>query len=90
MRIQSGGGDRGSGLPPPPLKNHKTIGFLSNSGPDPLKNHAATKPAFNAGLTSARQRAVVLMMAHFKWHLDPPTPNQLKKLKKKLSKLDPL
>ena len=22
----------------PPLKNHKNIGFLSNTGPDPLKN----------------------------------------------------
>ena len=33
-RIQSG--DRGSG-PPPPLKNHKNKGFLSNTGPDPLK-----------------------------------------------------
>ena len=29
-----GGGDRRSG---PPLKNHKNIGFLSNTGPDPLK-----------------------------------------------------
>ena len=28
-----------------PLKNHKNIGFLSNTGPDPLKNHKATKPA---------------------------------------------
>ena len=31
-RIQRG--DRGSG-PPPPLKNHKNIEFLSNTGPDP-------------------------------------------------------
>ena len=38
-------GDRGSG---PPLKNHKAIGFLSNTGLDPLKNHKATKPAFSA------------------------------------------
>ena len=30
-----------------PLKNHKSIGFLSNTGPDPLKNHKATKPVFN-------------------------------------------
>ena len=30
-----GGGDRGSR--PPPLENHKSIGFLSNTGPDPLK-----------------------------------------------------
>ena len=31
---------RGSG---PPLKNHKNIGFLSNTDPDPLENHKATK-----------------------------------------------
>ena len=36
-------GDRGSH----PLKNHKAIGFLSNTCPDPLKNHKATKSAFN-------------------------------------------
>ena len=30
----SRGGDSGSG--PPPLKNHKNIGFLSNTGPGPL------------------------------------------------------
>ena len=30
---------------PSPLKNHKNIGFLCNTGPDPLKNHKATKPA---------------------------------------------
>ena len=39
-RIQRGG-DRGS--------NHKTIRFLSNTGPDPLENHIATKPACNVG-----------------------------------------
>ena len=41
-----GGGDRGSG---PSLKNHRNIGFLSNTGPDPLINHKATKTAFNVG-----------------------------------------
>ena len=30
-RIQRGGGDRGSGPP----ENHKSIGFLSKTGPDP-------------------------------------------------------
>ena len=44
-----GGGDRGVQSPPPPLKNHKNIGFLRNTGADPLKNHKATKPAFNVG-----------------------------------------
>ena len=53
VRIQRG--DRGSG-PPPPLKNHKLIGFPSNTGPDPLKNHKATKPAVYVGPSSARQQ----------------------------------
>ena len=43
-RIQRGVG-RGSG-PPPPLKKHKKLGFLSNTGPDLLKNHKATKNSF--------------------------------------------
>ena len=51
-------GDRGLG--PPPLKNH--LGFLSNTGPDLLKNQKATKPAFNVGPSSARQRNAILMM----------------------------
>ena len=54
----SRGGTGGSG--PPPLKNHKAMGFLSNTGPDPLKNHKATKPAFNVGTSSARQRNAIL------------------------------
>ena len=56
-RIQRGGGvDRGSG---PSLKNHKNIGFLSNTGLDPLENHKTTKPAFNVGQSSARQRNAI-------------------------------
>ena len=53
VRIQRGGG-QWSG-PPPPLKNHKNIGFHINTGPDPLKKHKATKPAFNVGPTPSRQ-----------------------------------
>ena len=30
-------------------KNHKNIGFLSNTGLDPLKNNKTTKPVFNVG-----------------------------------------
>ena len=41
-----GGGNRGSGAP---LKNHKNIGFISNTGLDPLKNHKAIKPALILG-----------------------------------------
>ena len=55
------GGSRGGqgvgGLDP--LKNHKNIGFLSNTGSDPLKIHKATKPAFNVGPSSARQQITI-------------------------------
>ena len=53
---------------PPSLKNHKNIGFLSKTGPDPLKNHKATKPAFNVGLSSARQRNAIKMT--FRWRVN--------------------
>ena len=36
-RVQGGG--QGSG-PPPPLENHKNIGFLSNTGQDPEKSQS--------------------------------------------------
>ena len=45
MRIQGRGGGGGGGgggrgrESGPPLKNHKILGFLCNTGPDPLKNH---------------------------------------------------
>ena len=47
------GGAGGPHPTPPPLKNHKTIAFLSDTDPDHMKNHKATKPAFNAGPSSA-------------------------------------
>ena len=56
-----GGSKReGAGRPDPtlsltPVKNHKNIVFLSNTGPDPLTNHKAIKPAFNVGSLSDRQ-----------------------------------
>ena len=66
------GGGTGGPDPPTPLKNHKNIGFLSNTGQDSLKNHKATEPAFNVGPSSARQRNAIkwrfaggLMMARF-------------------------
>ena len=55
MRLQSVGGGGTEGLDPPPLKNHKNIGFLSNTGSDRLKNHEATKPVFNVGPSLAHQ-----------------------------------
>ena len=51
-----GGGGQGVRTP---LKNHKNIGFRSNTGPDPLKNHKVTKPAFNVRSSSA-----------FRWRAD--------------------
>ena len=54
-----GGGGGGARGPDTPRENHKKIGFLSNTGPDPLKNQKATKPAFNVGPSSARQRNAI-------------------------------
>ena len=51
-----------------PLKNHKNIGFLCNTGPDPLKNHKATKPAFNVGPSPVHQRNAISMA--FRWWVD--------------------
>ena len=59
----------GQGGPdPPPLKNHKNIGFLCNTGPDTLKNHKANKPAFNVRPSSARQRNAISLA--FCWRTD--------------------
>ena len=48
-----GGGEGARTVPPPPLENHKNIGFRSNTGPD----HKATNPALNVGPSSFRWRA---------------------------------
>ena len=42
-----------------PIKNHKNVGFLSNTGPDPLINHKATKPALNVGPSSVCQQNAI-------------------------------
>ena len=56
-RIQRGGGGQSDWTTH--LKNHKNIGFLSNTGPDPLENHKATKQAFNVGSSSAHQQNTI-------------------------------
>ena len=56
------GGSRGGKGVWTPLKNHKNIGFLSNTGSDPLENHIATKPALAVGPPSVRQRNAILMV----------------------------
>ena len=50
-----------------PLKNHKNIRFLSNTGPDPLNNHKGTTPAFNAGPSLACQQNAIEMV--FRWRV---------------------
>ena len=50
---------RGQGSDPPPPEKSQNIGFHSCTGPDPLKNLKATKPAFNVGPSSARQRNAI-------------------------------
>ena len=79
-RIQRG--DRGSGTP---LKNHKNIGFLINTGPDPLK---ATKLQSQYSMLGQHRHASETpfiwrfaggpMMARLQWYLDPSSPHQLK------------
>ena len=89
VRIQMG--DRGSG--PPPLKNHKNIGFLAIQV---LLLRKVTKlPSQHSMLGHHRPASETLfklrfvwgqMMARLWWYLDPPSSHQLKKS----SKLDPL
>ena len=57
------GGSRGGQEVMTPRKS-QNIGFLSNTGPDPLKINKATKPTFNVGPSSARQRNTI------RWRFD--------------------
>ena len=57
-------------MDPPPLKNHK--------------NYKATKPAFNVGPSSARQRNA------FRWRADDDPLIMIFGSTKNLSKMDPL
>ena len=77
------------------LKNHKNLVCRQYWSGSP-KNHKATKPEFNVGPSSARQRNAIQMA--FRWQADDglllvvfgsSLLNQKKK-KKPLSKLDPL
>ena len=86
-------GAGGPDPPPPPLKNHKNIGLLSNTDPESLKNYKAAKPAFYNGPSLARQRNAISMA--FRWRADDsPEKSGIgihsSTTKNKLSKLDPL
>ena len=71
MRVSTGvcvwGGGGGARGPDTPYKPQK-LGFLSNAGPDPVKSHKATKPEFNVGSSSTRQRNAISMV--FRWRVD--------------------
>ena len=67
--------------------------FFRNTGPEPLKNHKATKPAFNVGPSSARQRDAISMAFRSRADDGPLLvlfESSLLSSKKKLSELDPL
>ena len=68
-RIQRGGGGGTGGTGSPEKSQNKE--FLSNTGPDPLKNHKASKPAFNIGPSSARQRNAMYMAFRLRAHDGP-------------------
>ena len=83
MPRSRGRGDRGSS--PPPLKDHKAIGFLIRTVPNPMKitklssqnsmfgHHGpACETPLKWHFTGGR------MMARFKWYLDPLSAHQLK------------
>ena len=65
-----GGFREGAGAPDP-LKNHKNIGFLCNTGPDPLKNHKAAKPEYNVCPSSARHFNGVSLAFHWRAYDGP-------------------
>ena len=48
-----------------PLKNHKNIDFLSNTGLVPLKIDKTNKPSFNFGPSSACQRNTICWRADY-------------------------
>ena len=62
---------------PPPLKNHRNIGFPSNIDPDPLKitklpNQHSMVGHLHAGKTPFQRRfADGPMVVHLKWHFGP-------------------
>ena len=69
------GGGQGVQTPPPP-KNHKDIGFLSNTNPDHLESqsyHANIQRWDVFGPPAKRCFAGGPMMAHLYWYLDPHT-----------------
>ena len=91
VRIQWGTG----GPDPLPLKNHKNIGFLSNTGPDPLKNHKATIQCRAIIGTPAKRHLNGVSLVNRRWPaysdilILPPLIKLKKKIKKTLNIVSP-
>ena len=45
-----------------PLKNHKAVGFLNNTGTDPMNNQKATKPAFHDSPVLNNHKATMMTL----------------------------
>ena len=85
-------GEHGAPTPPPPLKNHKNIGFLSNIGPDPEKSQSyqtSFQCLDNIDTPAKRHFNGVSLTGPMMAHLDPLFLHQNTNNKKR-SKLDPL
>ena len=67
MLRSRGGGGGGKGVQTT-LKNHKAIGFLSNTCPDLPNKDKATRPALNVGPSSAHKQNAILTA--FRWRVD--------------------
>ena len=73
----SRGGDRVSG-PPPPLKNHKNIGFPTNIDPDPLKITKLNQSQHSMVGHNISMPGNAISMA-FRWGVNPLSHHQQKK-----------
>ena len=81
-----------------PPEKLQIIEFLGITGSDPLKNHKDTKPAFDLGPLSARQRNAIYMALHMQADYGPLKvvfgsylPSSTKKIKENfVTSFDPL
>ena len=80
---REGGGGGAGGLDPPPLKNHKNIGFLGNTGTEPWTitklqgQHSMSGHYRPASETPFKWRSAGgPMMTRLKWYLNASSPHK--------------